>query len=49
MYFRYKAYEEGGSVREGVIEGTAVEERPVPEQTPKRQKEELSGDIREPV
>lgn len=26
MYFRYKAYEEGGSVREGIIEGTSAED-----------------------
>ena len=26
MYFRYKAYEEGGSVREGIIEGTVAED-----------------------
>lgn len=26
MYFRYKAYEEGGSFREGIIEGTAAED-----------------------
>ena len=26
MYFRYKAYEEGGSVREGIIEGTEAED-----------------------